>query len=1579
MKMKQIITFLLLTIVGVAGVKASQQLELTPANGSYATSSGNYVSTLTFSTTPEVTITASANNMDKRQTASYFLWHSGQSLSGTYTIAISDTYLITGYTITAEANSNDQTVTFGSTSATFTSSGETDMTVTGLDGSATSFTLSGSNTGLKVSKIVLTIEENNTYEAPSAYVCTINNTNSNRGALMYAPTQSTKWVWSSGKGNQTFDENNTNCQWVFIESGIEEEYYLYNLGANKFAIPVTDGTYSGYSWAFSNDAVSLKLLAQSGGTYKIKTVNSDIYMAVSNGYMGPIINYNDIGGNFTITKVAELTSNITQQTTAAVNKLIHKTTPLTAAPTGEGWYSIRVKIHGSYPDYFIFTPETEIDYGGTNYALNFYNAAKLRPAIDNPTYYFRIAQDGSGYDWQMPNGRYLYNNSNKFPVSIETATAINVDYSSSGFRFYHNSRYAVPYYLGSTYFVGETSTSNNTYYDIYPIDLNAADLVAWQVLCDDAPASAEITCSRTDVSGLTSVYKNGYFFLPTGVTPSGSDFNLSGGTTYTVDETAHTITIAYDPSLAIVAEGVEVHQGYGTTGLGNEKAVLLRMQVTPFNAMENAVMNFTLTGADNISAVKVYETGNNVEFNAISSYTHTFNGTINGTAATVTLGNVTAGTHYYWLCATVASDATVGDVIDAALTGVTYDYNGYTGTTCDLSAVGNPATSMKIFDKQQYLFLPTTNNSNYYRIPALITTDNGSLIAACDKRYNSSSDLGSHKIDVVMRRSTNGGATWSDVATIAEGDGSSDAAYGYGDPAFVKCASGKIICLMAAGKNSFWQGMSNIAMVISDDDGVTWSSPIDITTNTGHFTNNSSKSDWFVTSGKGLCTSDGVIMFLLDADHNAETNLVLYSVDEGENWIIDDAVVATGANEAKLVELEPGKLLSSTRNPGNRIFNTGAYTKNTNECDFIWDTQTTNSTLNQGGSGNNQDIIVYSRNNDGSAKVLIHTLTTGYGHRTLKLFLSLDKGESWNEVMQVQPGGSRYAVTTILENGDLGILFEDYSLEIGKEYPINFLTITQEQINEWVEELEPVDYDFDANFDKTFIIKNYNSGVNNPYIQSPKYNAAGDVKAYRTADINKSAEMLILKDHQNDGFYYVYDMKSNFYLKGSENTNAGTEWTFSTTPVTVKLTDHTSNHSGWTLTDGHIFLIQNSDGSMANAYEGSYGTQVKNWTDDTDSGSHWYIYATENSTTSAVYVDPTALYYIKNVDNGCCFETGEDGNLTRNTQATAATYAVIPVSGQDGYYYLYDTQAQNFVVSEEETGNGGQWTRSTTTPTAIKIKNNITNQYMDRSAWNPSGIIYLLGTKYANRYGGGMTGLVKNYNKQADKGSHWYLERVDNSTTASVELKGVTENIQLLVKSAAAAQTQLQYTATVGSAGYGTLVIPFNADVTGDVKAYTASKLNGNSIVLNEVTTISANNPVILENQGMLTLTSETGSVAYVENPTNGVLTGVYANTTAEEGTYVLQNQNGKVAFYLVGTDTKPTIRPFRAYLTVPANGAKFLSFSYGEADGISRMENGEREMCNIYDLMGRKVSSLQKGVNIVRKSDGSTKKIIVK
>ena len=375
-------------------------------------------------------------------------------------------------------------------------------------------------------------------------VYTINNTNSGRGAMMY--NSSSSYVWSSGKSG-TFSATNPNCQWVLIPTGTTRQFYLYNVGAGKFAIP--SATSSTASWIFSSDAVAVTFITQNDGTKKIKTVTTNTYAAVSNGYSGPIINYNDVGGNFTITKVD---GNQSTAATAAFNKLVDNTTAASAVPASgsDGWYVIRIKTHGTYADKYIYPADNEINYNGTLYPLTFDHGANIRPAIDNGAYFTRILNEDGKVYWQMPNGKYLYGSNNKFPVSTTTKSTFSMDYTSgSGFRMWGNSRYAVPYLLGGSYFIGETSSGTNAYYDIYPIDLAAAGLTAWQVIVEGLDASTQITCTRSDVSGLTSVYTNGYFFLPTGSTPDDGEFTAEvGGSTLTlpvtIDTEAHTITTA---------------------------------------------------------------------------------------------------------------------------------------------------------------------------------------------------------------------------------------------------------------------------------------------------------------------------------------------------------------------------------------------------------------------------------------------------------------------------------------------------------------------------------------------------------------------------------------------------------------------------------------------------------------------------------------------------------------------------------------------------------------------------------------------------------------------------------------------------------------------------------------------------------------------------------------------------------------------------------------------------------------------------------------------------------------------------
>ena len=108
-------------------------------------------------------------------------------------------------------------------------------------------------------------------------------------------------------------------------------------------------------------------------------------------------------------------------------------------------------------------------------------------------------------------------------------------------------------------------------------------------------------------------------------------------------------------------------------------------------------------------------------------------------------------------------------------------------------------------------------------------------------------------------------------------------------------------------------------------------------------------------------------------------------------------------------------------------------------------------------------------------------------------------------------------------------------------------------------------------------------------------------------------------------------------------------------------------------------------------------------------------------------------------------------------------------------------------------------------------------------------------------------------------------------------------------------------------------------------------------------------------------------SVATADSYKVGYLTGVYKETEVEAGNYVLlrKKTTGHVGFYLVG-ETLPTIKANSCYLTVPASSAPM--FSFGRGEGTTGIEDAELTNDNvvIYDLAGRRVEKMEKGIYIV-------------
>lgn len=172
-------------------------------------------------------------------------------------------------------------------------------------------------------------------------------------------------------------------------------------------------------------------------------------------------------------------------------------------------------------------------------------------------------------------------------------------------------------------------------------------------------------------------------------------------------------------------------------------------------------------------------------------------------------------------------------------------------------------------------------------------------------------------------------------------------------------------------------------------------------------------------------------------------------------------------------------------------------------------------------------------------------------------------------------------------------------------------------------------------------------------------------------------------------------------------------------------------------------------------------------------------------------------------------------------------------------------------------------------------------------------------------------------------------------------------------------------TLNISDALYGTFCAPFTVALPESVTASIITAANGNELILEPVAgnVVLANTPVLVEASAAESLS--VSGVYAKGTPVAGLLTGVYENTPAPVGSYVLQNLD-KVGFYLVAEGNQPTVGANRCYLTVPAAGVKAFFLNGGDATGISGVDANVNADEAIYNLAGQRINKLQKGINII-------------
>ena len=181
---------------------------------------------------------------------------------------------------------------------------------------------------------------------------------------------------------------------------------------------------------------------------------------------------------------------------------------------------------------------------------------------------------------------------------------------------------------------------------------------------------------------------------------------------------------------------------------------------------------------------------------------------------------------------------------------------------------------------------------------------------------------------------------------------------------------------------------------------------------------------------------------------------------------------------------------------------------------------------------------------------------------------------------------------------------------------------------------------------------------------------------------------------------------------------------------------------------------------------------------------------------------------------------------------------------------------------------------------------------------------------------------------------------------------------------------------------YGTIILPVNYKIPQNVKFYTCSTADANGVLnLKKIDSGSKNQPYIVEYTGEDMPTPQTPKryqiIGYkggakTTNQTVGLLTGVLEEGTVyvPSGSYILSKYNGRFAFYKVDGENVKQAQQYRCYLTIPADQPTAVSAFYlngeGETTGINALLNGNNGETEIYDLSGKRLNHLQKGINIV-------------